>query len=118
YRYDEPWDVPNNHLLANRMPSIFKFSDRDEPGNVITNYLRVVGPTTASPGITTVSEQDVRDGIENTLFIVENLGEGVHWMEPRDLAFDAMTFRINDPRGISSWYTQPAGITLADQVRM
>ena len=33
-------------------------------------------------------------------------------MEPRDLAFDAMSFTISSPNGISSWLEPPAGVTL------
>lgn len=111
YRFDEPWDGPHNRLLADKMPAVFAFHDKTDHGG-ITNYLRVVGPGTASPGATTISNKDITDGTDNTLLIVENLGAGVNWLEPRDLEFDVMSFAINDPRGISSWYANPAGVTV------
>jgi len=112
YRFDEPWDGPNNSRLANKMPAVFAFHDKTDHGG-ITNYLRVVGPGTASPGATTISNADVSDGTDNTLLIVENLGAGVNWLEPRDLPFGSMSFAINDSQGISSWYANPAGVTVA-----
>lgn len=112
YRLDEPWDGPNNRLLSQRMPAVYALHDKaDHRG--ITNYLRVVGPGTASPGATTVAYADIADGTSWTLLVVENLGAGVNWLEPRDLPFQTMCFAINDPQGISSWYTNPAGVTAA-----
>ena len=35
YRFDEPWDGPNNRLLADRMPRHYCFSGDDTPGNPI-----------------------------------------------------------------------------------
>lgn len=111
YRFDEPWDGPHNRLLASKMPPVFALHDKTDHGG-ITNYLRVVGPGTASPGATTVSYADITDGTSGTLLIVENLGAGVNWLEPRDLAFESMSFAINDPQGISSWYANPAGVAV------
>lgn len=116
YRFDEPWDGPNNRKLADQMPTIYALHGCEKPGNVTTNYLRVVGDQTASPIGRTLSEADITDGTANTLFIVENVDGGVHWMEPRDLSFDSMSFTISTPNGISSWLEPPAGLTLAGMV--
>src|SRR4051794_8791701 len=50
-RYDpaEPWDGPNNGLLAAEMPRTFAFHGVHRPGRTTTNYLAVVGPETAWP---------------------------------------------------------------------
>lgn len=116
YHFDEPWDGPNNRQLAEQMPSIYALHGCEKPGNVTTNYLRVVGDATASPPNRTLNAGDVKDGTANTLFIVENVDSGVHWMEPRDLAFDSMSFTVSAPNGISSWLEPPAGVTLAGMV--
>lgn len=113
YRFDEPWDGPNNCKLAEQMPSVDALHGCAKPGNVTTNYLRVVGDTTASPAGRIVSSDDVPDGMVNTLFIVENVDAGVDWMEPRDLAFDSMSFNVGKSNGISSWLEPPAAVTLA-----
>lgn len=117
YRFDEPWDGPNNRKLADQMPSNYALHGCEQPGNVTTNYLRVIGDSTASPANRTVNEMEVVDGTLNTLFIIENVDSGIHWMEPRDLTFDSMSFVVGAPQGISSWLEPPAGLTLAGIVQ-
>ena len=116
YRFDEPWDGPNNRKLADKMPSIYALHGCEKPGNMTTNYLRVVGDKTASPSNRTLQQSDITDGIANTLFIVENIDAKVHWMKPRDLEFDSMSFTISASNGISSWLEPPAAVTLEDRV--
>jgi hypothetical protein len=48
--------------------------------------------------------------------VVENQGEGIHWMEPRDLRFDAMDPSFNSARGISSPYVAPAVVTVDGEI--
>lgn len=113
YRFDEPWDGPHNRTLAARMPKIFRFHNRTEPGQTTTNYLAVVGPHTMWPGVDGRKYADVTDGTANTVLIVENRGLGVNWMEPRDLDFATLPLDFNHPHGVSSWYKTPA-VSMAD----
>jgi len=108
YDPSEPWNAPNNRRLAPRMPRAYAFHGEHRPGLTTTNYLAVVGPETVWPGATTRCSKDVTDGLSSTILIVENRGAGAHWMEPRDLSFTAMSYRVNDPAGISSKYQDPA----------
>ena len=39
---------------------------------------------------------DVRDDPTSTLMIVESVNTSIHWMEPRDLEWDRMSFSVND----------------------
>ena len=112
YRFDEPWDGPNNRLLADQMPAQYALHGCEKPGNVTTNYLRVVGDSTASPMGRTLRDSDITDGTASTLFIVENVDSRIHWMEPRDLDFNSMSFEIGQPNGVSSWLEPPAGLML------
>jgi hypothetical protein len=75
-----------------------------------------VGDSTASPVGRTLRDSDISDGTVSTLFIVENVDSGIHWMEPRDLSFDSMSFQIGQPNGISSWLEPPAAVMLAGNV--
>lgn len=118
YHFDEPWDGPNNRKLADQMPTTYALHGCERPGNVTTNYLRVIGYRTASPPSRTLAFQEIVDGTSSTLFIVENVDAGVHWMEPRDLAFDSMSFTIGTPNGISSWLEPPAGLMLDGMVQI
>jgi hypothetical protein len=116
YKLDEPWDGPNNKKLAEKMPKIFAFHGTKFP-TTITNYLAVVGKDTMWPGAEARKRADIKDGASKTILIIENQGQKVHWMEPRDLVFDKMNFQLNTPDGISSWYKDPAITTVDDTVR-
>lgn len=73
YRYDEPWDGPNNRQLAHSMPPIYAFNALRDPENTTTNYVAVVGRETAWPGSSPLSQEMVKDGLECTILIVEKL---------------------------------------------
>lgn len=112
YRFDEPWDGPNNRRLADQMPRTFAFPDTHKEGQRISNYLAVVGPETLWPGAKPF-EGEPKDGRNSTVLFVENHGLDVHWMEPRDLTFADMSFELQHPHGVSSRYTKPA-VAMAD----
>lgn len=108
----EPWDGPANRRLRAEMPRLFAFHGDYRPGLVVSNYLAVEGPETVWPGGAKVRPKDVTDGLSCTILLVENAGANVEWMEPRDLAFATMSFRVNDPAGVSSKYLDPAVVML------
>jgi hypothetical protein len=112
YRFDEPWDGPNNSQLADDKPSTFSFSRSDRPSATITNYLAIVGAETLWPDAASFRGQP-KDGASQTILIAENYGLDVHWMEPRDLEFASMPFALQRPDGISSRYRTPA-VAMAD----
>ncbi len=64
-----------------------------------TSFVAVVGPETAWPGAESLSYKDLGDGSHDTLLVVEVPDGHFLWMEPRDLRFDRMSFRINDGSG-------------------
>jgi hypothetical protein len=111
YSFNEPWDGPNNRKLASRMPSVYALHGELRPENTTTNYLAVVGPETIWQGSTGVSIQAVKSS-SHTILLVENKGAEVHWMEPRDLLFAQMEFTLNNPKGVSTRYVDPAVVML------
>jgi hypothetical protein len=117
YRFDEPWDGPNNRRLAARMPRIFEFHSAKAPGNTTTNYLAVVGDETVWHPSKRAQSGGVSDGLSTTILIVENRGAGVHWMEPRDLTFADFDPTVNSPAGVSSPYNDPAVAMLDGSLR-
>jgi uncharacterized protein DUF1559 len=117
YRFDEPWDGPNNLKLVEKMPSDFQCpEDRSEEKTYTTNYVVVVGPHTAWPGEETVRLKDITDGTSNTWLVVEVADSGITWSEPRDLHVLQMAQEINPPagQGISSKHPGGALAVLAD----
>ena len=118
YRFDEPWDGPNNRQLQSHgLPYIrcpAEFGQRDPMTE--TSYVVVVGPQTAFPGDKCVALGDIADEHQNTLLVVEVAGSGIHWMEPRDLHVTQMARAINPAKGqgISSRHSLGANVVLAD----
>jgi hypothetical protein len=72
YRFDEPWNGPDNRKLAERMPRLFGFAD--SAGSTTTNYLAVVGAETMWPGAEARKSNEIKDGSSQTILIVENNG--------------------------------------------
>ena len=116
YRFDEPWNGPNNRLLHARMRRTFHCPSDTTQGAPMTNYVVVVGPETAFPGNGCVSLDQIADGPANTLLVVEVHNSGIHWLEPRDLSFAQMARKINSPagQGISSAHSGSAQAAFAD----
>jgi prepilin-type processing-associated H-X9-DG protein len=52
----------------------------------------------------------------NTILSVEGTGLDIEWLEPRDLEYDTMSFKLNDPErpGISSVHPRGANVSMAD----
>jgi hypothetical protein len=101
YRFDEPWDGPNNRRLAGRMPPAYRCPSepRTSPPSHMTSYVAIVGPEAVWPGTMSRSLGEIADGAGNTLLVVESHGSGIHWMEPRDLSVVQMARNINSPAG-------------------
>ena len=93
YRFDEPWNGPNNSRLARKMPEFFACRAHARPA--YSNYAVVVGPETAFPGTRSSSVSQITDGTTITVLVVEVKGGAIPWMEPRDLNMPA----IAEPKG-------------------
>lgn len=99
YRFDEPWDGPHNARLAGRIGEFYRRQGLDPVDTHRTSFVAVVGPETAWPGAASRTKAEIRDGLATTILVVEMADSGIDWMAPRDLPFDAMSFRVNDPNG-------------------
>jgi Protein of unknown function (DUF1559) len=99
FHFDEPWDSPNNSMLHALTPyNVLRCpSDSAHDGLDETNFVAVVGPGTMFPSDGSSRRlADVTDGLENTLAVVEVVDAGIHWMEPKELDWATMSFRLND----------------------
>lgn len=116
-RLDEPWDSPHNKKVLDSadIPDVFSCPSDPESNND-TNYVMVVGPGTISDGPNAVRREEIADGPEVTILVVEMANSGIHWAEPHDLKFNEMSFQINDPAGMSIRSNHPgvANVVLAD----
>jgi hypothetical protein len=96
FKLDEPWDGPNNKKLITRLPGVYRAPWSVLPYNQIsigkTTTLAVVGKGGIfDPTKKTVSETDVRDGLKQTLLLLqlEEAGHAVYWTKPADIALTA-----------------------------
>lgn len=102
YRFDEPWNGPHNSRLAAEaglLPFFHCRADEKAPTGE-TSYVAVTGDGTLWRRDRTLSFDDVPDGLSNTILVVELSDSGVHWMEPRDLPLNKMTFEIGAKQGV------------------
>jgi hypothetical protein len=120
YRFDEPWDGPNNRQLHDTIVGVFNCPSETcslpDRASTSTNYVAIVGPGTGWPGEASTTFSDFKDGTSLTLLVVEVANSGIHWMEPRDLHVMQMSPTVNGKsgQGISSKHTSGAHVLLAD----
>jgi hypothetical protein len=118
YRFDEPWNGPNNSKLASiTIPSYQCPANVDEQKELQqwTSYVAVIGPHTCWQGTEPVPISQITDGTSVTLLVVETRNSGIHWMEPRDLHVTQMPLTVNAPgMGFSSLHEGGASGLLAD----
>jgi len=97
YKFDEPWNGPNNSKLHSRMPKHFACpADSRSRAEKRTNYFAVVGPDTVFPSSQTTRIADIARPHGQTILLVETVGLGIIWMEPRNLSFAEMNFETDD----------------------
>lgn len=119
YDFDQPWNSPHNLALADGSPSgmslfcpLYHCPSDGDSDRLDTSYVMVVGRQAFSEGPTGRSLDDLADGSSHTIAIVEVSRSGIHWMEPRDLNFDEVSFKINDPNGKGVRSEHPGGINV------
>ena len=101
YRFDEPWDGPNNSLLAQQMPDVYRCpSDRLPGQSVTTSYLAVTGKKTLWPTNHFRTVEEVVDGVKKTVMLMECDNARVPWMSPRDIAYDAVIQFLDTGEGV------------------
>jgi hypothetical protein len=117
YRFDEPWDGPNNRKLHNEIMHVYccPSCPKGQP-KTDTSYVAVIGPNTVWPGSKATKFTDLSDGTSNTIMVVETFNSGIHWMEPRDLHMTQMPLVVNPQQGqgISSDHPNVALAVFAD----
>lgn len=118
YRFDEPWDGPNNRKLADRMPDFFacpsaNWGTKDHKG--LANYVVITDPNAVFRGADSASLPDGDAIHADTIILAETL-PGIPWLEPRDLELSRMSLLINDPNrpGIASKDSIHPGVVLMD----
>lgn len=117
YRFDEPWDGPNNRKLHDIQLDVFHCPE--EGGRMTdTSYFAVTGPGTiwGDDAPLDWSESESWDGVSQTIMLVEMTNAGIHWLEPRDLPLSRIAPTVNSKtgRGISSRHPGVAAVAFVD----
>lgn len=111
YKFDEPWNGPNNRRISwwQQCLPVFRCPSDASSDRKTTSYVAVIGSATLWPSVGSSSLQEVKSP---TISVVEVHESGVHWLEPRDLRFDQMSFEINQrrPAGIRSSHHTGGGV--------
>ncbi len=119
YKFDEPWDGPNNKQLLKSMPSVYRdpiYGASDDP---YTHYAVAVGKGTGFPPEgyqfddpnrvfgprmgTSIS--NIRDGTSNTLLVGSvSPDRKIPWTKPEDVTFDEAFPGIGQEGGFAAPY--------------
>ena len=87
----QAWDSPANIGVSQSMVQVFQDPGRgaNRPGE--TDYLFVTGAGTLFEQGATIDFSKVKDGLSNTIAVVEVKGSGIRWAEPRDIDLSQAT---------------------------
>jgi RNA polymerase sigma factor (sigma-70 family) len=87
YKFDEPWDGPNNRKLLEKIPAAFRApGDADTSTNA--SYFVLTGPGAVFSGSEGTTLDAIRDGASTTILLVESK-RPVPWTKPEDIPFTA-----------------------------
>ncbi len=110
--FEQPWNSPANRAMQQFRPQILRDprseGQGDEP-DTHTSYVAVVGAKTAWPGNRGRKLDEITDGLEHTILLIEIHTTHIHWAEPRDLTLDEAldVLTSNDPRVAGAYRTAP-----------
>ena len=96
YKFDEPWNGPNNSKLIPLMPAFYSHPGTDRTTGM-TPYFVPTGPDTLFPDRKEgMSLAEITDGTSNTIMAVEAQRE-IPWTKPEDIAYGSLTDGSNKP---------------------
>lgn len=85
YRFDEPWDGPNNVKLLAKMPALYRHPN-SAPGSQETNYVILTGEEAFCQPSKISKFADIQDGTSNTIMAVE-AKTLIPWTKPDDIEY-------------------------------
>ncbi|WP_165074130.1 DUF1559 family PulG-like putative transporter [Paludisphaera rhizosphaerae] len=105
YRFDVPWDDPANAAMSSYDTSGFFYWCPSGNGRQTkaTDYVAVIGPHTAWPEGRGLRLDEITDGPENTILVVEVDDSGILWMESRDFSMEEILDRGGSRRH-AGWF--------------
>lgn len=99
YNFSEPWNGSANSSMHSIQLDVFLCSDNSsrlrDHQRTVTDYVAITGEETIFSISQPTKLSDITDGTSNTLMFVELANSDIHWMEPRDWEFNAISNRMN-----------------------
>lgn len=87
YKFDEPWDSESNSKLFVACPAVYiSPAVGVSSTNSEANYFLLTGSETAFPGNADLRPQDIFDGLDRTIIVVEAANPIHQWSKPIDVA--------------------------------
>lgn len=86
---DEPWNSDVNFDVIDHEAPLFRSPRYGDSGN-LTNYVAIAGEGFLFDGEKQRTMDDIKDGMSNTILIVEIANSDIQWAEPRDLTLDSL----------------------------
>ena len=83
YDMKQPWDGPHNSQLVAQMPQVFRCPSDGQMPPGMTSYFCITGAGRTKTGQAKLRPQDIADGADKTIALVESSSARVNWLEPR-----------------------------------
>lgn len=90
YRFDEPWDGPNNSQLHEEFVNEYWCPSDSEPDARSYSYFAVIGPETHWPPGNAAKRSEFTDLRRQTIALVEVANSKIHWMQPVDIEYSQL----------------------------
>jgi beta-lactamase regulating signal transducer with metallopeptidase domain len=104
YKFNEPWDSPDNKLVLAKMPALFR-DPADPADSTYSSYFAITGPSTIFFGKEGAKIAQITDGTSNTLMFVEARRD-IPWTKPEDIPYAADVAAGDAPtRNVSRYVT-------------
>lgn len=119
YKYDEPWNGPNNKKLLAEMPDVFRNPVHDDKDGTNTHFAAIVGKNTVLVSVKVGSDsddanlrgqmtriRDITDGTANTLMIgTISPSKKTPWLKPEDVTLGETAPKLGEKDGFSTDFT-------------
>ncbi|PQO37972.1 DUF1559 domain-containing protein [Blastopirellula marina] len=124
YRFEEPWNSDWNLQLESLpleswkmeepiicYPNLFWQCPGERQDETVshTAYLMLVGPHAFGRKEKGIRWQEITDDPATTIAVAETASHSIHWLQPKDLEVETMSFQINDPEKPSISSHHPHG---------
>lgn len=90
YKFDQPWDGPDNSKLLERRPSVYLCPEEEFAGASTTSYAAVVGATAAWRGSEPTKRTKMKDDPAQSVLLVQATQSEFPWLAPKDIEFDKL----------------------------